>query len=232
MKQRLRAACIKALGYSVDVALTISAKHVRAADCNCIGRIGVHATHAESAWLFCHQIAHTLSKCSHVTMDIIDMNCCTGGEPGDGGGKCNTGAGDARMPVRPSDIGMTTLRLRAAPICKHITRHQQACSGRVVPMVGTHQCSRCHVDGAANAVEALRKEYSAAGGGGSINRGLNGVCVIAVAVACSSSQSHTMLAGICGKRAFSAVLLSVEHPFHVECWKRHFVPLVLRNNLR
>lgn len=56
-------------------------------------------------------------KCSHVTIDIMDMNCCNRGEPGDGGGKCSTGAGDTLMPVRPSDMGISTLRLRAAPIC-------------------------------------------------------------------------------------------------------------------
>jgi hypothetical protein len=127
-------------------------------------------TYDDSGCLFCHQSAHTLSKCSQVTIDIMDMNCCRGGEPGAGAGKCSTGAGDALMPVRPVDMGMSTLKLRAVPICKNEMSRCKVGGCRM-----RHQSSRCHVDGAADAVEPLRQKHCAANPCSGINSSLDGI---------------------------------------------------------
>jgi hypothetical protein len=134
-------------------------------------------------------------------MDIIDMNCCTGGEPGGGGGKCSIGAGDELMPMRPSDIGIRTLRLRAAPIYK--ARHQ--CNDGSVTKAPPlpYQSTRCHVNGATDAVKTLGKKHRASDSSGSINGSLDSIGIVAVAVSCnrwsrvereSSKHTHTPLA--------------------------------------
>lgn len=76
----------------------------------------------------------------------------------------------------------------------------------------TYQRSRRHVDGAADTVEALWQEHGAASGCSCINRGLNSISVVAVAV------------------ALGAKLFGVVHSFHVKCGVAAFVPLVLLHN--